>query len=164
MFRNLLTRLFAQDAPDQPLAAEDAELAVAALLVRVARADDRYGPAERGRIDHLLARRRHLDPSAAADRRAAAEMIEAEAPDTVRFTRAIKDRIPLERRVEVVTALWDVALADGHRSAEEDAAVRLAANLLGVSDMESATARQQVERERMDLAHAPLRAAVGDGA
>ena len=58
MFRNLLTRLFAQDAPDQPLAAEDAELAVAALLVRVARADDRYGPAERGRIDHLLARRR----------------------------------------------------------------------------------------------------------
>ncbi|WP_134724624.1 TerB family tellurite resistance protein [Paracoccus luteus] len=148
MFRNLLTRLFSQDAPDQSLAPDDAELAVAALLVRVARADERYGAAERARIDHLLAHRRHLDASAAADRRAAAEMIEAEAPDTVRFTRAIKDRIPLERRVEVIGALWDVALADGHRSPEEDAAVRLAANLLGVSDVESATARQRVERER----------------
>ncbi|MGR3448609.1 MAG: tellurite resistance TerB family protein, partial [Paracoccus sp. (in: a-proteobacteria)] len=95
MFRNLLSRLFADDTDDAPLQAQDAEVAIAALLVRVARADDRYETSERQRIDQILARRRGLNMAEAAERRAVAEMIEAEAPDTVRFTRLIKDRIPL---------------------------------------------------------------------
>ncbi|MGA1181664.1 MAG: TerB family tellurite resistance protein, partial [Marivivens sp.] len=36
--------------------------------------------------------------------------------------------------------------ADGVRDAEEDALMRLAANLLGVSDIDSARARQGVAR------------------
>ena len=105
MFRNLLSRLFADDTDDAPLQAQDAEVAIAALLVRVARADDRYETSERQRIDQILARRRGLNMAEAAERRAVAEMIEAEAPDTVRFTRLIKDRIPLEdRAVQVARA------------------------------------------------------------
>lgn len=148
MFRNLLPRLFGDD-PSAPLLSEhDAELAVAALLVRIARADNSYGAAERSRIDALLARRGEISLPEAADRRAAAEMLEAEAPDTVRFTRAVKDRIPLDQRSSVIAAMWEVALADDSRSAAEDAAVRLAATLLGVTDVDSALARQQVERDR----------------
>ena len=147
MFRNLLPRLFGQDgASDSTLSADDAELAIAALMVRIARADRHYGDAERARIDQLLARRRHLSPSEAADRRAAAEMLEAEAPDTVRFTRAVKERVALEDRAAVIAGMWEVALADGARTAEEDAAIRLSAGLLGVSDQDSARARQGVER------------------
>ena len=74
-------------------------------------------------------------------------MLEAEAPDTVRFTRAVKERIPLDQRHAVIAAMWEIALSDGHRTAAEDSAVRLAASLLGVSDVESALARQEVERK-----------------
>ena len=146
MFRSLLPRLLGDALPETALSHDDAEVAIAALMVRIARADHHYGKDERAHIDALLARRRSLSPADAADRRAAAEMIEAEAPDTVRFTRAIKDRIPLEERAEIIGALWEVALSDGARSADEDAAIRLVAGLLGVTDVESAQMRQRVTR------------------
>lgn len=144
MFRSLLPRLLGDDPPETTLSHDDAEVAIAALMVRIARADNHYGKDERTQIDALLARRRDLSAADAADRRAAAEMIEAEAPDTVRFTRAIKDRIALDERAEIIGALWEIALADGTRSADEDALIRLVASLLGVSDVESAQQRRQV--------------------
>ena len=142
MFRNLLSRLL-DGAPPAPLSAQDAEVAIAALLVRIARADDHYGEAEKHRIDQVLARRRGLDAAEAAERRAAAEMIEAEAPDTVRFTRTIKERIDLADRHDVLGAMWEIAYADGQRSAEEESLVRLVAGLLGVNDRDSGLARQR---------------------
>ena len=70
--------------------------------------------------------------------------MEVAAPDTVRFTRAIKDAVAYEDRLGVIEALWKVVLADGQRAKEEDALLRLVANLLGVSDPDSARARQRV--------------------
>ena len=143
MFRNLLSRLLESTSPT-PLNGQDAEVAIAALMVRLAKADDRYGQAEKTRIDQVLARRRGLDHAAAAERRAAAEMIEAEAPDTVRFTRTIKDRIELADRHDVLAAMWEVAYADGQSSADEAALGRLVAGLLGINDRDSGLARQRV--------------------
>ena len=139
--------LFAAPHPE-PLTADDAELALAALLVRLARADDRYDAEEQTRIDRVLAARRGLSPFEATALRVRAEEAEAEAPDTVRFTRALKDKIAHEDRIGVIEALWDVALADGARDAEEDALIRLAANLLGINDRDSALARQRVIARR----------------
>ncbi|MDO5643781.1 MAG: TerB family tellurite resistance protein [Paracoccus sp. (in: a-proteobacteria)] len=144
MFRNLLSRLFDHDDTTPRLHGQDAEVAIAALLVRVARADDRYTPEEAAHIDRVLARRRGLGSAEAAERRLAAEMIEGEAPDTVRFTRQIKDRIALEERSGVLAALWEIAYADGKRSADEESLVRLVAGLLGINDRESALIRQRV--------------------
>ncbi|MTH78885.1 TerB family tellurite resistance protein [Paracoccus aestuariivivens] len=144
MFRNLLSRLFSDASDRASLPSEDAEVAVAALLVRIARSDDRYSENEKGRIETVLARRRGLDHAEAAERRAAAEMIEAEAPDTVRFTRSIKDRVAIDDRQNVIAALWEVAYADGRRSAEEESMIRLIAGLLGVNDRDSALVRQRV--------------------
>ena len=78
--------------------------------------------------------------------RAEAESMEAEAPDTVRFTRAIKNAIAYDDRLAIIEALWKVALADGQRAQEEDAVLRLVSNLLGVSDRDSALARQKVTK------------------
>ena len=144
MFRNLLSRLFCDSPDDARLNAQDAEVAVAALLVRLARADDHYGEAEKLRIDQVLSRRRGLAMAEAAARRAAAEMIEAEAPDTVRFTRTIKQRIELADRHDIVAALWQVAYADGDRSPDEESFVRLVAGLLGINDRDSALSRRGV--------------------
>ncbi|MBE0452334.1 TerB family tellurite resistance protein [Roseovarius autotrophicus] len=144
MFADFLTRLLAP-APD-PLNDADARLALAALLVRLARSDGDYAPEERARITVILVGRYGLDAAQAEALRTEAEVLEAEAPDTVRFTRAIKDAVPHEARAAVIEALWQVALADGTREAHEDSLIRLVANLLGITDQESARARQKVAR------------------
>lgn len=141
MFETLLRGLLAP-APAR-LPDPDARLAMAALLVRVARTDGSYSPAEIDRIDRTLIARHGLGPFEAAKLRAQAETLEAEAPDTVRFTRALKAATALEDRADLVSALWSVALADGARDAEEDRLLRLVANLLGLTDVENAKARQR---------------------
>ncbi len=146
MFADLLKRLVAPEPERLP--DPDARLALTALLVRVARSDGDYADAEIDRIDRILMRRYGLSPFEAAYLRGQAEVLEAEAPDTVRFTRAIKDAVPYEERTAVVEALWAVVLADGVRDEDEDALIRLVANLLGINDRDSALARQRVEKER----------------
>ena len=145
MFGDLLRQLLAP-APHR-LPEPDARLALAALLVRVARSDGLYAAEEVERIDRVLAHRHGLDPFAAARLRSEAEDLEREAPDTVRFTRALKEAVALEDRAELMTALWSVALADGLREAHEDRLMRLVANLLGLTDVDSALARQKAERQ-----------------
>lgn len=144
MFGEFLRRLTAPSPA--PLPEVDARLALTALLVRIARSDNHYAASEIARIDQIVAARYGLTPEAAGELRAQAEALEAEAPDTVRFTRAIKDAVPYEDRRCVIEALWQVALADGGRADEENALMRLTANLLGVSDRDSALARQKAER------------------
>ena len=119
----------------------DARLALAALLVRIARSDGLYAAEEVERIEAVLALRHGLSPFEAARLRSEAEELEAAAPDTVRFTRALKAAVPLDERAALVEALWAVALADGSRDADEDQQIRLLVNLLGLSDVESAQAR-----------------------
>ena len=144
MFKNLIANLFADDRQQPLLDAQDAEVAIAALLVRIARADNHYEQSEKDRIDLVLARRRGLSQAETAARRHTAEAIEAEAPDTVRFTRQIKDRIALDDRAGVIAALWEVCYADLRRDAGEDTMIRLVASLLGVNDRDSALIRQRV--------------------
>lgn len=143
MFGELLKRL-TQPEPET-LPDEDARRALSALLVRIARSDGHYAEEEVRRIDRILAARYALSPFEATALRREAETLESEAPDTVRFTRAIKDAVPYEEREAVIEALWEVVLADGERDHEEDALLRLVANLLGVNDRDSNLARQRVE-------------------
>lgn len=142
MFADLLRRLATPDPA--PLPEPDARLALAALMVRLARSDGDYAAIEVSRIDEVLAQRYALSPTAAQALRTEAEALESEAPDTVRFTRAIKDAVTLEDRTGVLEAMWAVVLADGDRDQDEDALMRLVANLLGISDRDSALARQRV--------------------
>lgn len=142
MLADLIRRL--TGAPDPTtLAPEDARLALAALMVRLARTDDSYTALEKQRIDRLLTERYGLAPTAAAALRAEAEAAEAEAHDTVRFTRLIKDAVPYEERLGVIEALWRVAAAEG-LNADERGFLRLVANLIGVTDQDSGLARQRV--------------------
>ena len=143
MFETLLRRLLSP-APET-LPQPDAQLALAALLVRIARADGHYAGPEVARIDAVLRARFGLGPFDAASLRGQAETLEEEAPDTVRFTRAIKEHVPYEERLGVIEALWEVALADGKRDMDEDSLMRLVAPMLGVEDADSALARQRVE-------------------
>jgi uncharacterized tellurite resistance protein B-like protein len=146
MFEPLLRRLFAPQPGRLP--EPDAQLALAALLVRVARADGDYAALEISTIEQALAEHFTLSPTAAAALRTQGEALESEAPDTVRFTRALKVAVTLDHRMGLMQALWATALVDGARDAEEDRLLRLVANLLGLSDVQSALARQTAENKK----------------
>ena len=138
----MFASLFSSKSPgiERDISASEA---MAALMVRIAKSDDDYSITEIARIDAVLGLLYQLSADQAAKLRQTAEALEAEAPDTVRFTRAIKEEVPYEERFDVVRALWQVVLADGARDAEEDALMRLFASLLGVNDRDSALARKQ---------------------
>ena len=141
---DMLRRLLAPEPA--PLPEPDARLALAALLVRIARTDGLYSAEEVERIDRVLAQYHGLGPFEAAKLRSEAEEVEREAPDTVRFTRALKAAVALEDRADLMSALWSVVIADGLRDAEEDRLMRMVTTLLGLTDVESAQARQRAER------------------
>ncbi|MBM1634148.1 TerB family tellurite resistance protein [Sulfitobacter mediterraneus] len=143
MFADFIKRLTQPDPA--PLPDDDARLALTALLVRIARSDNDYAASESRRIDQIVMQRYGLDADAARALRNDAETLETEAPDTVRFTRAIKDAVAYENRLAVIEALWQVVLADGNRSDEENALLRLVASLLGITDKDSAMARKRIE-------------------
>ncbi|HOZ33087.1 MAG TPA: TerB family tellurite resistance protein [Tabrizicola sp.] len=141
---DILRRLLAPEPARLP--EPDARLALAALLVRIARTDGLYAAEEVERIDRILAQYHGLGPFEAAKLRTEAEDLERNAPDTVRFTRALKLAVALEDRADLMAALWSVVIADGLRDAEEDRLMRMVASLLGLTDVESAQARQRAER------------------
>ena len=138
MFANLFSR-----QPNSEEGEISARQALAALMVRIAKSDDDYAIAECERIDAVLSVLYSLPAAEASVLRLQAETLEADAPDTVRFTRAIKEEVPYDERFDVVRALWQVVLADGERDHEEDALMRLLASLLGVNDRDSAIARRR---------------------
>ncbi|MCY4209285.1 MAG: TerB family tellurite resistance protein [Roseovarius sp.] len=142
MFADFLKSFLAPDP--KPLDDADARLALTALLVRLARADGYYTQEEKHHIDRIITARYGLGQIDADTLRTRAETFESEAPDTVRFTRAVKDAVPYEERTAILEALWKVALADGERDAHEDSLIRLASSLLGISDRDSALARKRV--------------------
>ena len=144
MFKTLLNRLNGTEKSD-PLSTDDARLAMAALMVRVARADHDYAPEEVAVIDALLMHRYGLDAAKTAALRAEAEELEANAPDTVRFTRLIKTAVPYEDRTAIAESLWRIVLADDQRHHHEDSFLRLVVSLLGVSDRDSGRARQRAQ-------------------
>lgn len=144
MFDRLLKSLFAPEPERLP--DEDARLALTALLVRLARSDNDYVRAEIDEIEQIIAARYELGQGEARQLREEAERLEAEAPDTVRFTQAIKAAVSYDDRLRVVESAWSVALADGGRSSEENAMMRMVASLLGVNDRDSNIARQNAAK------------------
>lgn len=128
----------------ESLAEDESKLALAVLLVRVARSDDEFAATEIARIDKILGTRYGLTPLDSQTLRQDAEEIEQDVCDNVRFTRTLKQAVPLDERIGLVEALWEVALADDHRDYTEDGFLRLVCKLLGVNDRDSAFARQRV--------------------
>ncbi len=146
MLAKLLQRLSNSPPPQAASSYSKGQVALAALMVRIARADGQYTKDEATEIDQFLVRRFDVTLDTAASLRGEAEAFEAIATDTVRFTREIKQSVNHEDRLSVIEGLWTIALADDNRDHNEDAVIRLATNLLGITDVESAQARQRVSK------------------
>ena len=141
MLKNIL-KIFADDNVSQ-LEPDDARLAITALMIRVARSDDDYSKAKLNNITSLISARFKLSNDEANELIKEAELVEEQAPDTVRFTKSIKSAIDFDDRIAIIEDLWSVVLTDSFRDTNEDALIRTVVSLLGVSDKDSAFARQR---------------------
>jgi uncharacterized tellurite resistance protein B-like protein len=144
MLKNIL-KIFTNDNIIE-LETDDARMAITALMIRVARSDYDFTNDEFNNIIYLVKKRFDLTDEAANELISEAKLLEEQAPDTVRFTRSIKTAIAFEKRSALVEDLWSIALIDDYRDANEDALIRTVVGLLGVSDKDSALARQRVTK------------------
>lgn len=138
----MLSRLFPRRAaPRKPLPQPDSQIALGALLVRVALADRDYKQSEVAAIDRILGATFGLGPVQAAKLRATCTDMEMHAADTGAFARILRDAVAYDDRRALAHAMWQVALADGDRDDLEEAVLHEIESALGLDPADSAAAR-----------------------
>ena len=142
----MLSNLFQAFRPKLPpkLPDPDAELALGALLVRVAQSDRDYKMEEIRLIDRILQRLYKHDAIEAAKVRATCEKLHAAAPETDTFGQLIRETTELSERLAALDALWEVVMADGAQNPGELKIVEDARKAMGLSRADSDTARDKV--------------------
>lgn len=139
----MLERLFPRRAPaPKPLPQPNAQLALGALLVRVALANREYVVTEVAQIDKILAATFKLGPIQAAKLRAECEALERHAPGTPEFAKILRQEVPYADRKALGDAMWAVAMADGKRDDDEELQLLATETALGLSDADIAAARK----------------------
>ncbi|MFO8046960.1 MAG: TerB family tellurite resistance protein [Halomonas sp.] len=108
------------------------ELAAAALLCEVMRADYRVDPAQLEALRELLMTHLHLEAEAVESLMAMARDEVESSVDHYQFVSLIKQDYDYGRRVELVRMMWVVALADGEHHHLEEHRIRQLADLLHV--------------------------------
>ena len=146
----MLRKLFQTFRPPEttPLPDPDAELALGALLVRVAKSDRDYKLEEISLIDRILARLYQHNAIEAAKVRATCEKLHAAAPDTDTFGKLIRETTGLPERLAALDALWEVVLADGDQGEGEVTIVEEARKSMGLSYADSQAARERAAQKR----------------
>lgn len=145
----MLKKFFAAFRPSEPpaLPDPDAELALGALLVRVAKSDRGYQVEEISLIDRILARLYQHNALEAAKVRATCEKLHSAAPETDTFGRLIRETTGLEERLAALDALWEVVLADGNEGEGEIRIVEDARKAMGLSVLDSDRAHERARKK-----------------
>jgi len=120
------------------------QLATAALLFEVLRADHDEHPDERAMLEQALRNAFALSDS---ETRELAELADSEAAEAVslyQFTGLINQNFSADEKVQLVEMLWQVAFADGRLDRYEEAAVRKITELLHVSHRDFIRAKHRV--------------------
>lgn len=141
----MLKKLFQAFRPSETpnLPDPDAELALGALLVRVAKSDRDYQVEEISLIDRILARLYQHNAIEAAKVRATCEKLHSAAPETDTFGRLIRETTGLDERLAALDALWEVVLADGKQQEGELKIVEESRIAMGLSVKDSQDARER---------------------
>lgn len=112
------------------------QLATAALLVEVSRADHQIKAQERGAIREAVRRTFHLSDQDTDTLVRLAEEETQTATSTHQFTRLVDKHFSPEQKAHVVELLWRVAFADTDKDKHEEHLIRRIADLLHVPHRE----------------------------
>jgi uncharacterized tellurite resistance protein B-like protein len=121
----------------------DLPLAVAALLVEVARMDDKVDGGERRTIEQVLARMFGLDAGSVRSLVDQADREMQRSAQYFPFTQQICRHASADMRVQIIEMLWTVAYSNGALNPDEDALIRQIAGLIQVSDWDRGAARKR---------------------
>ncbi|SHM29080.1 TerB family tellurite resistance protein [Vreelandella subglaciescola] len=109
------------------------ELACAALLCEIMRADFDSSDDERAALREMLVSRLSVSAAEVDELMAMAEEKVEEAIDHYQFVRLINDHYDNAQRCELVKLMWQMAWADGEVDPQEEHRIRRLAGLLYVS-------------------------------
>jgi uncharacterized tellurite resistance protein B-like protein len=142
------------EAIEGPAKAAPAEtsptIAVAALLVHVARIDGAIAPSERARVLALLGQRFGLSDDAALRLVARGDQLDRETDDVSALIEMLGHGVPLAERRQLVAMAYAVAGADGRIEEFEDDLVWRMAGLLGFDDAAIQTIKAEALRPSPD--------------
>ena len=123
----------------------EVELATAVLMYEIMRADDTFEQAERDVFDQRMASIFHLTDE---QHRSIAELATREAhhaADFVQFTRVINSEFDMDKKRDVLDALWTIAFADGKLDAHEEHLIRRIADLLHIPHSEFIQSKLRIQ-------------------
>lgn len=109
------------------------ELASAALLMEIARADQSISAVEREAMANAMRRVCHLSDDEIESMIKTSEQAVEEAVSLYDFTAVINDRFSRAQKVELIELLWRVAFSDRELDRYEEYYIRKIADLLHVS-------------------------------
>lgn len=104
-------------------------LAAAALLVETARADFNEDAAELAKLAQLLSTSLQLEEKEVQKLVTAAQERVEEATSLYEYTRVINDHCSADQKLQLVSAMWAVAYADGNVDKYEEHLIRQVAEL-----------------------------------
>jgi uncharacterized tellurite resistance protein B-like protein len=113
---------------------EPFELAIAALMLELARADFSQSPAELTAIRQLLEKRYGLTNAALDKLILDASRRADRAVSLHEFTHQLNQELPEAEKLAIIEMLWRVSRADGHIDTHEEQLILRIAGLLHVSD------------------------------
>jgi len=123
-------------------------LALTAIFIRIAKLDGAFDINEREKIKELIIKRFEFNDEKTENVLNMAARLEGQSNDNVQFIKVIKESIAYEERFNLLKDSWLLVMADGRRTYEEDGFMRLFCSLLGLSDKDSALARQSILKEQ----------------
>ncbi|MBA4693792.1 MAG: TerB family tellurite resistance protein [Congregibacter sp.] len=143
MLMTKLKTLFTKDAGAQTQEDRALELACAALMFEVARADFAIEEAEQQAVRALLMTEFALTPEEITTvTEKASEQVDA-ATCLFEFTRTLNDLASIEQKRALLAMMWRVAMADNELSRYEEHLIRKVADLLYVPHSDFIAAKQQ---------------------
>jgi uncharacterized tellurite resistance protein B-like protein len=147
--KTFVSALVEADRPEHPRS--KLQLATAALLTRVAAAQEEMSQARRAKLRAVLGSHFDLDDLAAARLIQEAAVVDRTAVDLYHFTRQLNDLLNDEGRRQIIQMMWEIVYADGKANDIEDNIIWRAADLLGVSTRQRVELRQRIAPNRVVL-------------
>lgn len=141
-----LKSLFSGDATeDETLGAKPLELACAALMFEVARADFAVDEAEQRAVYDLLTAEFNLSPEEIESVTEEAASKADAATCLFEFTRAVNDLASVDQKRALIGMMWRVAMADNALSRYEEHLIRKVADLLYLPHADFIQAKQAAQ-------------------
>lgn len=142
-----LKEFFNNSVVDAPKEDSSTAVAVCALLLEIAYADDDFADSERKTIIDSVRKQFELSASDAETLLEIAEQERETKTDLFQFTKLIAEEFDRVQKLRIVESLWQVVYSDGNLEAHEDALMHNLANLLGLGHKDLIALKLRVNKQ-----------------